>query len=57
MTIVYSAVIIIAAYFLGSIPAGLLIVRLFTGQDVRTIESGRTGGTNVARAAGFWAGF
>lgn len=31
-------------------------MRVATGQDVRTIESGRTGGTNAMRAAGFLAG-
>jgi glycerol-3-phosphate acyltransferase PlsY len=36
--------------------AGLLVVRLLSGKDIRTIESGRTGGTNVMRAAGFTAG-
>ena len=40
----------------GSIPFGLLIVKLKTGKDIREIESGRTGGTNAMRAAGFWAG-
>lgn len=44
-----------AGYLLGSIPTGLLIVRLTTGRDVRQIGSGRTGGTNVLRAAGAWA--
>jgi glycerol-3-phosphate acyltransferase PlsY len=44
------------AYLIGSIPSGLLVVRIATGKDVRTIESGRTGGTNVMRAAGFLAG-
>lgn len=44
------------AYLIGSIPSGLLVVRLATGQDVRAIESGRTGGTNVMRAAGALAG-
>ncbi len=44
------------AYLLGSIPSGLLVVRIATGQDVRTIESGRTGGTNAMRAAGILAG-
>ena len=43
-------------YLLGSIPFGLLIVKIRTGKDVREVESGRTGGTNVVRAAGFWAG-
>ncbi len=44
------------AYFLGSIPFGLIIVRLFSGKDIRSVESGRTGGTNAMRAAGVWAG-
>lgn len=44
------------AYLLGSIPSGLLVVRFATGQDVRSIESGRTGGTNAMRAAGAFAG-
>lgn len=44
------------AYLIGSIPSGLLVVKLITGKDVRTIESGRTGGTNAMRAAGALAG-
>lgn len=44
------------AYLIGSIPSGLVVVRLATGQDVRAIESGRTGGTNAMRAAGALAG-
>jgi glycerol-3-phosphate acyltransferase PlsY len=51
------AVALVAAYIIGSMPIGLLVVRLATGQDVRRHHSGRTGGTNVARVAGFWAGF
>ncbi len=43
-------------YLIGSIPSGLVWVRLFTGQDVRAVGSGRTGGTNAMRAAGFWVG-
>src|SRR5262245_52091666 len=39
-------------YVFGSIPSGFLVVKLLTGQDVRTVGSGRTGGTNVLRAAG-----
>jgi glycerol-3-phosphate acyltransferase PlsY len=48
--------VLLLAYLLGAIPTGLIIVKLLTGKDVRQIESGRTGGTNVMRAAGFWAG-
>ncbi|GAB4496114.1 MAG: glycerol-3-phosphate 1-O-acyltransferase PlsY [Anaerolineales bacterium] len=49
--------VLAAAYLLGSIPVGLIIVRLKTGKDIRQVESGRTGGTNAMRAAGFAAGF
>lgn len=48
--------ITIIGYLIGSIPFGLLIVKSKTGKDIRTIESGRTGGTNAVRAAGFGAG-
>ncbi len=56
MQIVFNIGIILLAYLLGAIPFGLLIVKLKTGKDVRDVESGRTGGTNAMRAAGFWAG-
>lgn len=45
-----------AAYLIGSIPVGLIVVRLSTGKNVLDENSGRTGGTNVMRTAGFWAG-
>ena len=48
--------IILISYLVGSIPFGLVIVRIKTGKDIRQIESGRTGGTNAMRAAGWWAG-
>jgi glycerol-3-phosphate acyltransferase PlsY len=48
--------VVILGYVIGSIPFGLLIVKMKTGKDIRTIESGRTGGTNAVRAAGFGAG-
>ena len=44
------------AYLIGSIPSGLLVVKIATGKDIREIESGRTGGTNAMRAAGPLAG-
>jgi glycerol-3-phosphate acyltransferase PlsY len=47
----------IAGYLIGSFPSGVVYVRLFTGKDVREFGSGRTGGTNAMRAAGFWVGF
>jgi len=48
--------VILLAYLLGSVPFGLLIVKISTGKDIRQVASGRTGGTNAMRAAGFWAG-
>ena len=38
-----------AAYLLGSIPFGYLLVRIFRGEDVRLTGSGNIGATNVAR--------
>lgn len=38
------------AYLLGSIPFGLLLVRIFRKQDIRTIGSGNIGATNVFRS-------
>lgn len=43
-------------YLCGSIPFGYIYVKLFKGQDLTTIGSGRTGGTNSLRAAGLWVG-
>jgi glycerol-3-phosphate acyltransferase PlsY len=48
--------VLVLAYLIGSIPSGLVIVKLISGKDIRAVESGRTGGTNAMRAAGFWAG-
>lgn len=56
MQILLEIGVLLAAYLLGSIPFGLLIVRWRTGKDIRVVESGRTGGTNAMRAAGISAG-
>jgi len=56
VTILIDIGLILLGYILGSIPFGLLIVKLTTGKDIRQVASGRTGGTNAMRAAGFWAG-
>jgi glycerol-3-phosphate acyltransferase PlsY len=56
MHILVQASVILLAYIFGSIPFGLLIVKIATGKDIRQVASGRTGGTNAARAAGVGAG-
>ena len=38
------------SYLLGSIPFGLIIIKLFLKEDVRNIGSGNIGATNVLRA-------
>lgn len=48
--------ILILSYLIGAIPVGLIVVKFMTGKDVRNVQSGRTGGTNAMRTAGFWAG-
>jgi glycerol-3-phosphate acyltransferase PlsY len=52
VNLLLSALVLVVAYLLGSIPVGMLLVRATTGKDIRKIGSGRTGGTNVLRAAG-----
>ena len=44
--------ILAAAYLLGSIPTGYLLVLAFRKEDVRETGSGNIGATNVARAGG-----
>ncbi|MDR1169171.1 MAG: glycerol-3-phosphate 1-O-acyltransferase PlsY [Heliobacteriaceae bacterium] len=41
-----------AAYLIGSIPTGYIIVKLARGEDIRKIGSGSTGATNVKRVMG-----
>lgn len=54
MTIV--ACWLIAAYLLGSIPTGYLLVKAVKGFDIRTQGSGNIGMTNVWRVVGApWA--
>jgi glycerol-3-phosphate acyltransferase PlsY len=43
---------LIAAYLLGSIPFGKLLVQLTTGADIQKMGSGNIGAANVAREAG-----
>jgi len=39
-----------AAYLLGSIPFGYILVRVFRRQDIRSVGSGNIGATNVVRS-------
>jgi acyl phosphate:glycerol-3-phosphate acyltransferase len=48
--------LLIAAYFIGGIPFGYLLVRWRTGEDVRASGSGNIGATNVHRSAGLALG-
>ena len=46
----HSLSIVVAAYLLGSIPTGYLLVRFVRKQDIRTLGSGNIGATNVLRS-------
>ena len=51
------AILMVAlGYVIGAVPVGLLIVKRMTGKDIRMVGSGRSGATNVIRAAGMGAG-
>lgn len=52
MELLEIAITLVVAYLIGSIPTGYIIVKAFTGQDIRTIGSGSTGATNVKRVMG-----
>lgn len=46
------ALALILGYLIGSIPTGYLVVKAYTGDDIRKIGSGSTGATNVKRVLG-----
>lgn len=56
MQVNVTTLIPVVAYLLGSIPFGLLIVKAFGGQDIRSVGSGNIGAANVTRNAGAFAG-
>jgi acyl phosphate:glycerol-3-phosphate acyltransferase len=47
---------LVAAYLIGAIPFGFLLVKWKTGADIRTSGSGNIGATNVLRTTGWTAG-
>ena len=45
-------IVLVAAYLIGAIPFGYVLVRLRSGKDVRAMGSGNIGATNVMRTTG-----
>ena len=56
MNHIIAIIFIVLGYLIGAVPVGLLIVKRMTGKDIRMVGSGRSGATNVIRAAGMGAG-
>ena len=58
MSNVYLILIFAVAYFLGSFPTAYLVVKKFSGKDIREVGTGNVGAMNVSRATGkgslFW---
>ena len=50
-------IIIIISYFLGSIPFGYLLTKIFLQKDIREIGSGNIGATNVLRTGNKYIGY
>src|SRR6202051_4836012 len=44
--------VLLACYLIGAIPFGYLLVKLKSGEDVRSMGSGTIGATNVLRTTG-----
>ncbi len=51
-----NALIIAGGYLVGSIPFGVVVVRVCRGEDIRKQGSGNIGATNVWRTYGKWYG-
>ena len=51
-----NALIVAGGYLIGSIPFGVVVVRLFRGEDIRKQGSGNIGASNVWRTYGRWLG-
>lgn len=53
---VYFVLSALIGYLFGAIPVGFLLVKAIKGVDLRSVGSGRTGGTNSFRAGGVTVG-
>ncbi len=53
MTYFYIFLLMVLSYFLGSIPSGLIIGKVFKNIDIREYGSKNTGATNAVRVLGF----
>lgn len=53
MTYIYIFLLMLLSYFLGSIPSGLIIGKVFKKVDIREFGSKNTGATNAIRVLGF----
>ncbi|PKK92778.1 MAG: acyl-phosphate glycerol 3-phosphate acyltransferase [Tenericutes bacterium HGW-Tenericutes-6] len=53
MTYVWIMLLLLLSYFLGSIPSGLIIGKVFKKIDIRQYGSKNTGATNAVRVLGF----
>lgn len=51
-----NALIVAGGYLIGSIPFGVVVVRLLRGEDIRKQGSGNIGASNVWRTYGRWLG-
>ena len=56
MDVLCKILMMVAAYLMGSIPSGYWIVKKKKGIDIRTVESGSMGATNVSRLLGWHTG-
>ncbi len=51
-TPVVCPLLILGSYLLGSVSSAILVTRLWTGKDIRTLGNRNAGGANVARSVG-----